>query len=89
MSAAVHTLGPRRDIPPGTHPASDWVRPPHIHVEVRGKFDRLITQMYFKTSLNGRDRLLNSVGRPDLLIAQPLQHGPGGILKFDIMLSRG
>ena len=33
---------------PGAYPAGpDWMRPPHIHFEVHGRFERLITQMYF------------------------------------------
>jgi protocatechuate 3,4-dioxygenase, beta subunit len=79
-----------KTIKPGAYPASDWMRPPHIHFEVHGKFDRLITQMYFPNEpLNADDRFLNSVSQPDQLIAQPLGHGLGRILKFDIILSRG
>jgi protocatechuate 3,4-dioxygenase beta subunit len=83
-----------RTVKPGAYPAgTDWMRPPHIHFEVQGKFERLITQMYFPDDpLNARDRLLNSALRPDLLVAtlvwQPdeAQHR---VLNFDIVLSRG
>jgi Protocatechuate 3,4-dioxygenase beta subunit len=31
-----------------TYPVGpDWMRAPHIHLEVQGQFERLITQMYF------------------------------------------
>ena len=34
-------------IKPGAYPASDSMRSPHIHFDVSGRHDRLITQMYF------------------------------------------
>jgi len=34
-------------IKPGAYPAGDFVRAPHIHFDVSGRWDRLITQMYF------------------------------------------
>jgi protocatechuate 3,4-dioxygenase, beta subunit len=79
---------------PGAYPATpEWMRPPHIHFEVHGKFERLITQMYFANEpLNACDRILMSAHRPELLIAEPLPlaHGPAHLtLKFDIVLARG
>ena len=83
-----------KTIKPGAYPAGpDWMRPPHIHFEVRGRFERLITQMYFPGEpLNVRDRLLNAALRPDLLIAKPLPSNDGSghrVLNFDIVLARG
>jgi protocatechuate 3,4-dioxygenase, beta subunit len=83
-----------RTVKPGAYPAGpDWMRPPHIHFEVHGRFERLVTQMYFPDEpLNACDRLLNSVLRPDLLIAtavsahDSLSHRA---LNFDIVLNRG
>jgi protocatechuate 3,4-dioxygenase, beta subunit len=83
-----------KTIKPGAYPAGlDWKRPPHIHFEVHGRFERLVTQMYFPDEpLNCSDRLLNSVLRPDLLIAAEVPR-PDRIahrhLKFDIILSQG
>jgi protocatechuate 3,4-dioxygenase beta subunit len=77
---------------PGAYPAGpDWMRPPHIHFEVHGRFERLITQMYFPHEpLNTTDRLLNAALRPDLLVATCLSDPPGRrVLHFDIVLSRG
>jgi protocatechuate 3,4-dioxygenase beta subunit len=69
------------------------MRPPHIHFEVHGQFERLVTQMYFpREPLNGSDRLLNAALRPDLLVATLLSpEDPSGhrVLNFDIVLSRG
>jgi protocatechuate 3,4-dioxygenase, beta subunit len=83
-----------KTVKPGAYPAGpDWTRPPHIHFEVHGQFERLVTQMYFPGEpLNASDRLLNAALRPDLLVAtslspeDPLAHR---VLNFDIVLSRG
>jgi len=80
-------------VKPGPYPVGpDWMRAPHIHFEVQGQFERLITQMYFPGEpLNASDRLLMSVPEPDLLIARPVQHAHGQhrMLEFDIVLARG
>lgn len=83
-----------KTVKPGPYPAGqDWMRPPHIHFEVHGQFERLITQMYFPGEpLNASDRLLNAALRPDLLVATILspQDPPGRrVLNFDIVLSKG
>jgi len=58
-----------KTVKPGAYPAGpDWMRPPHIHFEIHGQFERLITQMYFPGEpLNTSDRLLSTALRPDLL----------------------
>jgi protocatechuate 3,4-dioxygenase, beta subunit len=83
-----------RTIKPGSYPAAaNWTRPPHIHFEVEGQFERLVTQMYFPDeTLNANDRLLTSALRPDLLIARPAastQPSTHRALNFDIVLTRG
>ncbi|WP_377829944.1 protocatechuate 3,4-dioxygenase [Bradyrhizobium lupini] len=81
-----------KTVKPGAYPAGpDWMRPPHIHFEVHGRFERLVTQMYFPGEpLNAIDRMLNSALRPELLIAVATQdHTPHRVLNFDIVLSRG
>jgi protocatechuate 3,4-dioxygenase beta subunit len=83
-----------KTVKPGAYPAGpDWMRPPHIHFEVHGRSERLITQMYFAGELlNASDPILMSASRPDLLIAVPLPltdrlgHRASN---FDIVLSRG
>jgi protocatechuate 3,4-dioxygenase beta subunit len=43
---------------------------PHIHFEVLGQFERLVTQMYFPgEALNREDRFFLSTRHPDLIIA--------------------
>lgn len=82
-----------KTIMPGAYPASpEWTRPPHIHFEVQGRFERLVTQMYFPGEpLNERDRLLAAALRPELLVATEAtsQQSPRRILNFDIVLVRG
>ena len=81
-----------KTVKPGAYPAGpDWMRPPHIHFEVHGRFERLITQMYFPHEpLNTSDRLLNAALRPDRLAATCLPDPLGRrVLHFDIVLSRG
>jgi protocatechuate 3,4-dioxygenase beta subunit len=82
-----------KTVKPGAYPAgSDRIRPPHIHFEVQGKFDRLITQMYFPDEpLNAHDPLLLSANAPDLLVARPLgsRSRHNRTFVFDIVLMRG
>lgn len=51
-----------KTVKPGAYPAgADWMRPPHIHFEVHGRSERLITQMYFAGEpLDASDRILMS-----------------------------
>jgi protocatechuate 3,4-dioxygenase beta subunit len=83
-----------KTVKPGAYPAGPaWVRPPHIHFEIVGRFERLITQLYFPDEpLNATDRLLNSVLRPDLLIAtvvSPRYRISHRVMNFDIVILRG
>ena len=56
-------------IKPAAYPAGpNLIRPAHIHFQVSGRQDRLVTQMYFDGDpYNATDPFLNSVGRKDLL----------------------
>jgi len=53
-----------KTIKPAAYPTGpDSMRPPHIHFEVTGRMDRLVTQMYFAgESLNDKDPFLQSAG---------------------------
>jgi protocatechuate 3,4-dioxygenase beta subunit len=61
-----------------------------VAFEVHGRFERLVTRMYFPGEpLNASDRLLNSALRPDLLIAASLQDQTShSVLNADIVVSR-
>ena len=64
-----------KTIKPGAYPAnSNWMRPPHLHFDVTGKVNRVITQMYFPGEpLNEKDLLLQSIrANKDGLIAAVL-----------------
>jgi protocatechuate 3,4-dioxygenase beta subunit len=47
----------------GAYPVTQgWDRPPHIHFQLSGRADRLVTQMWFPDDpLNGQDRLFNTL----------------------------
>ena len=53
-----------KTVKPGPYPArtGDWMRAPHLHFEVSGRFDRKATQMFFPDEpLNDQDRLFLEV----------------------------
>lgn len=64
-----------KTIKPGAYPTPvpGWMRPPHIHFDVRGRASRLATQMYFADEpLNGKDMLLQRAPNKASLIARYL-----------------
>lgn len=50
-----------KTVKPGAYPVTQgWDRPPHVHFELTGRYDRQTTQMWFPDEpLNGQDRLFN------------------------------
>ncbi len=52
-----------KTIKPGAYPATpNWMRPPHLHFDVTGKINRVVTQMYFPGEpLNDKDLLLQNI----------------------------
>jgi protocatechuate 3,4-dioxygenase, beta subunit len=85
-----------KTIKPAAYPVGpNAIRPAHIHFEVYGKHDKLVTQMYFEGDpYNNRDRLLQSSGRPELLITKLLPPPPevepdSKLVVFDIVLYAG
>jgi protocatechuate 3,4-dioxygenase beta subunit len=84
-----------KTVRPAAYPAAPgrW-RPAHIHFSVTGKYEQLVTQMYFKgEQWNETDSWLNSASRKDLLITDPapaVGKEPGALaVTFDIVLTRG
>ena len=80
-------------IKPGAYstPRGD-MRAPHIHFEIEGQIDRKVTQLFFPNEpLNDKDRHLNSVRRPDTLIANVLASSTGSelVAHWDIVLTTG
>jgi protocatechuate 3,4-dioxygenase beta subunit len=79
-------------IKPGAYPIPGGVvRPPHIHLDVSGRNDRLITQMLFPGDpLNDKDIVLANVDR-SLLVAADRGLTASGAQRFewDIILANG
>jgi protocatechuate 3,4-dioxygenase beta subunit len=86
-----------KTIKPGAYPATaTWMRPPHLHFEVTGKINRMVTQMYFPGEpLNDKDLLLQNIrGNKDGLIAKVLAptsdlEPDSRIVVWDIVLDKG
>ena len=81
-------------IKPGPYPtARGDMRAPHIHFEIHGSADRKVTQLFFPDEpLNAHDRHLNSVRRPETIIANASASSNGGsvlIAAWDIVLTTG
>jgi protocatechuate 3,4-dioxygenase, beta subunit len=83
-------------IKPAAYPAGpNLMRPAHIHFQVSGKQDRLVTQMYFEGDpYNASDPFLNSAGRKELLITNIVNATPefepdSKLVKFDMVLYKG
>jgi protocatechuate 3,4-dioxygenase beta subunit len=85
-----------RTIKPGGYGTAEGdMRPPHIHFDVEGRFDRLVTQLYFAgEAANQTDRWLNAASHPEKLIVT-LQESPSRVARrtlvalFDIVLATG
>jgi protocatechuate 3,4-dioxygenase beta subunit len=80
-------------IKPGPYstPRGD-MRAPHIHFEIEGQFDRKVTQLFFPNEpLNDKDRHLNSVRRPETLIANVSASPTGSelVARWDIVVTTG
>jgi protocatechuate 3,4-dioxygenase beta subunit len=86
-----------RTVKPGAYPVGgDWVRPPHVHFDVQGHINRVVTQMYFsdEETLNGKDRLLQSSWAKESLIAQVVppsaaEEPDARLALWDIVLIQG
>ena len=86
-----------KTIKPGAYPATgNWVRPPHLHFDVTGKVNRLVTQMYFPgESLNDTDLLLQKLrANRDGAIAKVLPptadvEPDSRLVVWDIVLDKG
>ena len=86
-----------KTIKPGAYPATaNWMRPPHLHFEVTGKINRVITQMYFPGEpLNDRDLLLQNIrANKDGLIAKVLPptsdvEPDSRLVVWDIVVDKG
>ena len=88
-----------KTIKPAAYPAGpNRMRPAHIHFQVSGRQDKIVTQMYFENDpYNDADPFLNSVGgaeRTELLVKKLLDASPNfepesKLVIFDIVLYKG
>src|SRR6195256_595304 len=88
-----------KTIKPAAYPAGpNRMRPAHIHFQVSGRQDKIVTQMYFEDDpYNEADPFLNSVGgaaRKELLVRKLLDPSPdfepdSKMVMFDIVLYKG
>src|SRR5712671_1589662 len=67
-----------KTVKPAAYPAGPTLmRPAHIHFQVTGQQDRLVTQMYFEGDpYNASDPFLNSAGRKEMLLTKTLDPTP-------------
>jgi protocatechuate 3,4-dioxygenase beta subunit len=87
-----------KTIKPGAYPTADpdRMRPPHIHFEITGQTNRVVTQMYFAGEpWNDKDPILQSAGanKEGLIVTlrPPTQEfEPGSLVAvWDIVLDKG
>ena len=84
-----------RTVKPGAYPVvADYWRPPHIHYDITGRVNRLITQMYFADEpLNRKDPLLQQSWAKESLIAKILpasaEEPNARLVVWDIVLIQG
>ena len=87
-----------KTIKPGAYPAGpdSRMRPPHIHFDVTGKSNRLVTQMYFAGEpLNDKDPFLQGTGEGKERLIVPLKPPTQGlepnslVAVWDIVLDKG
>lgn len=85
-----------KTIKPAAYPTGpNTMRPAHIHFQVSGRQDRLVTQMYFEGDLyNDTDPFLQSAGRKELLVTKlqspsPEMEPDSKLVVFDIVLYVG
>jgi protocatechuate 3,4-dioxygenase, beta subunit len=84
-----------RTVKPGAYPVvADYWRPPHIHYDITGRVNRLITQMYFADEpLNRKDPLLQQSWAKESLIAKILpasaEEPDARLVVWDIVLIQG
>lgn len=85
-----------KTIKPGAYPTGpNTIRPSHIHFEVFGKLERLVTQMYFAGDPHhDKDTWLQSSRQPQTIV-MPIQDPLAGMddgskrVVFDIVLMNG
>ena len=87
-----------KTIKPGGYPViTGWDRPPHVHFQLTGRADRVVTQMWFPGDpLNGQDRLFTMLPPPAQRLLTARLEPPSGNLEpgsrialFNIIVPNG
>ncbi|MEO7660615.1 MAG: protocatechuate 3,4-dioxygenase [Pyrinomonadaceae bacterium] len=86
-----------KTVKPGAYPATPtWKRPPHIHVDIFGKTDRLVSQMFFPgEDLNEKDSIFLELGSDKAAALASVLPATADIekgailLNWDIVLNKG
>jgi len=85
-----------KTVKPAAYPAGpNLIRPSHIHFQVTGRQDRLVTQLYFEGDpYNATDPFLNSAPVKNILITKMLDPSPefepgSKMVLWDIVLYKG
>ncbi|HEX7813604.1 protocatechuate 3,4-dioxygenase [Dyella sp.] len=82
-----------RSIIPGPYPVNEhWTRAPHIHLDVAGRVDRLVTQLYFEGQpLNDVDQLLQALSAEERKMVMIDLTRDGDVLygNLDLLLTSG
>lgn len=76
---------------PGHYGDGALRRAPHIHFQVTGRCDRLVTQMFFPDEpSNADDRLFAASRHPEALLASVVRNSPARmVLRWEIVLRTG
>lgn len=79
-------------IKPGPYPGPRGMRTRHIHVDVDGRFDRLVTQMFFPgEALNASDVVMRDLDDPTVCMARAIGRSEANVERFtwDVVLHSG
>lgn len=79
-------------VKPGAYPGPRGMRTPHIHLDVDGRVDRLVTQMFFPGEpLNAKDVVMRDLDDPQRGLAVPAGVAADGVQRFtwDVILHTG
>ena len=69
-----------RSLVPGAYREGTGWRAPHLHLQITGRHDRLVTQLFLPgDARNGDDRWFGTVGHPDRLLPDVVRDGPDAL----------
>jgi protocatechuate 3,4-dioxygenase beta subunit len=77
-----------KTIKPAAYPAGEFMRPAHIHFDVAGKLNRLVTQMYFPGDPHNADDLVLAIATKNKQLLMADVHPPTPDLEPDSLLAR-